>query len=32
MRDLFYSSANHLINVRHFYDDGDDKVVANDDR
>jgi len=31
MVDLFYCFANHLINVRHFYDDGDDNVDANDD-
>ena len=32
MLDLFYCFANHLINVPHFYDDGDDNADANDDR
>jgi hypothetical protein len=32
MLDLFYCFGNHLINVRHLFDDGDDNAYANDAR
>jgi hypothetical protein len=32
MLDLFYRFADHLINVRSVYDEGDDNADVNDDR